>query len=154
MSEDLGRVVCRGETIEYTSTSYEEWRVCLDEVAILGELVTEAGPDCADHFWILVCSETAWHSFPVSAEGESDVIESLAVRWGNCLSCRLLHCASLTSAVVYPPMWAGKPLFVFHPVHRGQVDRILRFWKPDEVRLELTDELKRFLLTRKRPTTD
>jgi len=147
MSHDSGKLSLVGDAIIYSSSTYGEWSLAVDDVRLIGEYTNQSGPYADDYFLVFVPQESdTCYLASFYCEDRDEVWARLAKRFVGLRSFGLVNSADFKSSVLWPVESASRQLFDFKPMRRGDrlQDRILdRLFPPFLVDAVLRDEFRK-----------
>ncbi len=85
------------------------WRVATDQIQVVGEYTTSAGPYMEDYFLVFVRDRNTWYEVPVSATGMDRLLQSLSRHLESELSLNLGNSVDLRSRVLWPSTPSDPP---------------------------------------------
>jgi tetratricopeptide (TPR) repeat protein len=98
--------------LSYVSGDYR-FNVRLDDIAIVGEYTTPAGPAVDDYFLVFLTRKGDRHDASFYADGRERMLRALSGYWHTPLTLRLSASDSAASSIVWPISQAGQPLFEY-----------------------------------------
>jgi hypothetical protein len=97
-------------------TGNGRWEMPIDDIGLVGEYTTDAGPWLCDYFVVLVPRPgEEWWELCDETNGLRDAVDTLARRLGP-LRFALANVPGWASRIVWPPSGEGQPLFDTKPV--------------------------------------
>jgi hypothetical protein len=140
--DDCGQVCVKEGLIEFSSFTYGHWTLQMDDIVVIGKLITEEFP-FETVYCVLVQHDGFWKEVPWGASG----FEFFVVELERHFQCTLLYMpdVGLASSVLWPQSLAGEPLFEFFKYRRKIWERIKWWWYPSEVGKRLAPEVARYV---------
>ncbi len=118
-SEDSGQIELDGDVIRYTSTTYSDWTIAINDIRIIGEATNQNGPFADDYFLCFATGPKRWYEASFYASGGEAVLIELGARLDTVLQLRLSSSTDFTSRILWPVEFAGKPMFEYQEVPRS-----------------------------------
>jgi hypothetical protein len=128
MVEDSGRLAFVDDCVNYASATYGSWRLDASSIRLIGEFTNQSGPYMDDYFFVFFRhGGDGWYDASYYCDGRDEVWKALTARFPGLTECGLGNSADFKSRVLWPAEHAGKPLFDFRPMKRGDRwhDRLL-----------------------------
>ncbi len=111
-----GDVSWKDDKIEWQNHGDSNVTIMLNDVALIGEYTTDAGPFSDDWFLVFVYKSGCWDSISIYADGINELKQHLSEVFYTDLSKYFLaDSADWRSCISYPQDLEGKSLFVVHP---------------------------------------
>ena len=115
-SEDSGQIDLDGDVIRYTSTTYSEWTIRVDDICIIGEATNQSGPFADDYFLCFATGLGMWYEASFYAVGRDTFLTALGARLGDMLHLSLCSSTDFASRILWPVEFADKPMFKYEDV--------------------------------------
>jgi hypothetical protein len=116
-----GFIRLEGDTIVYSVSEEDVWRLVVGELRVLGEYTNDHGPWGDDYFFVFVTDHSAqWLEASFYADGQREFIAALSARLGHALRPGLSNSTDLKSRILWPELLEGKELFDFVPEARAK----------------------------------
>jgi hypothetical protein len=112
-----GAIALRDGAVRFVAVE-GRWDLPVDEIGLVGEYTTSAGPWRCDYFVVLVERPgDRWFEICDETSGLRDAVDALARRLGP-LHFTLVREPGWASRIVWPPSAEGRPLFDLQPAER------------------------------------
>lgn len=137
--------------IKYCCDRHVHWSCALTDLAIIGECTNENGPCFDDHFIVFVLWDAQFETVPVAVDGSLEILDVLESRLHAKLELKLFGSTSLASRIMWPQMFAERPLFAYQEAARSVWERLFAWLLPrwcisilvPEIEVYLTEEAER-----------
>ena len=116
MSEDPGHLELDGDVIRYSSETYPEWSIRVDDICLMGEATNQNGPFAGDYFLCFATRSEKWREASFYAAGCGQFLTDLGARLGVNIELALASSTDFDSRIVWPLEWVGKPMFQYQEV--------------------------------------
>ncbi len=133
-----------GEVV-YGLPDVPEWRVPVDQLAVVGEYTDASGPYLDDYFLVFVKKAGERYAASFYAEGRDSLFSRLGPALDSELRCGLCSSTELKSRVMWPPAIKDKPLFDFVAVTATTLGERIKEWIMPTYELHLADAVREFL---------
>lgn len=110
-SEDSGQIEFEGDVIRYTSGTYSDWTIRVNDIRIIGEATNQNGPFADDYFLCFATGPEMWHEASFYAAGRDSFLSALGARLGTTFQLNLSLSTDFASRILWPVELADKPLF-------------------------------------------
>ena len=112
--EKFGAVGYQDRCILYPLDEDGQWRLSIDEIAVVGEFNCDNGLTIPNYSYVFVTWEPCWwYELPYDAIGRDRVLDSLSLEFGFEVKNDLMFSTELESKIVWPLQMFGEPLFQF-----------------------------------------
>ena len=125
-SEDSGHIELDGDVIRYTSATYSDWTIRVDDIRIVGEATNQNGPFADDYFLCFATGPGMWHEASFYAHGRDAFLAALGERLGAALDLRLVYSTDFASRILWPVQLIDRPMFKYQDMPpKSAVGRLL-----------------------------
>jgi hypothetical protein len=115
-SEDSGHIELDGDVIRFTSATYSDWTVRVEDIRIIGEATNQNGPFADDYFLCFATGPGMWYEASFYATGRDTFLAALGARLDAALELGLSHSTEFVSRILWPVEHADKPMFKYQDV--------------------------------------
>ena len=115
-SEDSGQIELDGDVVRYTSTTYSDWTILVDDIRIIGEATNQNGPFADDYFLCFATGPEMWYEASFYADGRETFLTALGARLGTTLQLSLTSSTNFASRILWPIEFADKSMFKYQDV--------------------------------------
>ena len=137
--EDSGHIELVGDAIRYTSSTYSDWTIRVDEVRVFGEATDPNGPFADDYFLCFATGPGMWREASFYASGRDAFLDALGVRFQVRLQLGLVGSTDFASRILWPLGLAGKPMFKYQVVPPETV--VGRLIGSTQIRMAYSDQV-------------
>jgi len=121
-----GNIRLHGSVIQYTSATYGDWSVEVDDVRIIGEATNQDGPFADDYFLCFAIGPGSWYEASFYATGRDPLLADLGKQFGVELQLRLMGSTDFNSRILWPIELEGSPMFEYRDVRPSGVIESLK----------------------------
>jgi hypothetical protein len=127
LQDESGTLEFRNDSVCYQRNDGRGWELPISAILVIGEMTNADGPGADDYFLCFMDHPDGWYAASFYAHGRDQLLKTLEARLNFPLTLTLCASTDLKSNVLWPPQFAGRPLFTFEPFKPKTLrDRIFR----------------------------